>query len=89
MSNGYIPRLTVEITYEQSRALSERLPHGLRKPLFGIIVDDIIRMIDKHGEQFLAAVLAKSLSYERFTSLKMETKDGNTREPEDLNPKHD
>ena len=85
MTNGYIPRLTVEITSEQARALSERIPHGLRKPLFGIIVDDIIKMVDKHGEQFLAAVLAKSFSYERFTSLKLEKQHGNSGGSEDIN----
>jgi hypothetical protein len=67
----------VEITEEQARALSIRIPHGLRKPLFGAIVDDVIRMLDKHGVSFIAAVLSRDLHYDSFNSLKIGEKDGN------------
>jgi len=85
MTDGYIPRLTVEITPEQAKSLSDRIPHGLRKPLFQAIVDDVIKMLDQHGEMFLAAVIAKSLHYEKFTSLKLGDSNGQSSRPEKVN----
>lgn len=69
----YRPRLSVEITPEQQRKLQEFLDHGMQKKVFGIIVDDVIKMIELHGRNFLAAVIVHKLSYKDYTSLDLKT----------------
>lgn len=72
MKTNYRPRLSVEITEEQQLALKKHLDFGLQKRLFGIIVDDVIAMMEEHGRLFLAAVVKKEISYKDFTSLEIE-----------------
>lgn len=64
------PRLSVEITEEQRSELVRLIPWGVKSQLFSIIVDDIIRLLRKHGESFLAAVLTRKLKLEEYSSLK-------------------
>jgi hypothetical protein len=68
MSKDIPPRLTVAITEEQRRGLL-MLPHGTRVKLFGIIVDDVIRLYREHKEKFLAAVFARAAKLEDYSSL--------------------
>ena len=70
------PRLSVEITEEQSRALRDLIPWGLRRQLFQTIVDDIIRLARLHGHTFIAAVLSADIKFEDYTSLEV-PKDAN------------
>ena len=71
MTKQYRPRLSVEITEEQQLALQKHLDFGMQKRLFSIIVDDVIKMLDKHGRHFLAAVTLHEVSYDDFTSLEL------------------
>ncbi len=73
----YKPRLSIEIRPDQAEDLGLLIPHGMQKPIFVIIVDDVIRMIRKHKEMFFAAVLAKDLKLMDYTSLEIKDKDGN------------
>lgn len=72
MGTNYRPRLTVEITPEQQLALQKHLDFGLQKRLFGIIIDDVIEMMEKHGRGFLAAVVKRQVSYDDYTSLELD-----------------
>jgi len=49
MDNFRRPRLSVDITEEQDQKLTQYLDHGMRKVVFGLVVDDLLAMIDKHG----------------------------------------
>lgn len=71
------PRLSIEITPQQSSDLSTLIPHGMQKLIFQAVVDDVIRMIRTHKEVFFAAVIAKQLRLDDYTSLDMKGKDGN------------
>lgn len=71
---SYRPRLSVEITPEQQRDLQRLVPWGVKNQLFCVIVDDVIRLMKEHGQTFLAAILAKAIRLEDYTSLKV--KDG-------------
>jgi hypothetical protein len=73
----YIPRLTVELREDQARKLSDKIPHGLRKPLFQALVDDVISMLDKHGTVFIAAVISRDMSYKDFCSFTKGEPNGN------------
>ena len=56
-------RLTVEITHEQHLKLLQYFDYGMRKKIFGIIVQDVCQMLDIYGSHFLIALLQKSISY--------------------------
>ena len=70
-TNIYRPRLSVEITSEQQQALQKHLDHGMQKKLFNIVISDVIRMMEKHGRTFLAAVIMHKLSYEDYNTLEI------------------
>jgi len=55
------PRLTVEITDEQANALRLLLPYGLKKQVFGVIIDSLIEAMQNHGVRVLAMVLEKKI----------------------------
>lgn len=40
------PRLSVEITDEQFRDLQRLIPHGLKTPLFRVLIDDLIVLLE-------------------------------------------
>lgn len=81
-ANVHRPRLSVEISPEQQIKLQKFLDHGMQKKLFNIIVDDVIKMIEKHGRNFLAAVILHKLSYTEYNTLEIpETKDGKPEQP--------
>lgn len=55
------PRLNVEITEEQDKALRELIPWGLKHHLFSAIVDEIIEIIREHGEMAITAITCKKV----------------------------
>jgi len=57
--------------------LQKLIPWGVQKQLFSIIVDDVIRLMEKHGQVFIAAALNKAIKLEEYSSIKMEEEDGN------------
>ena len=76
MKDKYRPRLSVEITEEQHKQLQRLIPWGVEKQLFSVIIDDVIRLIEKHGQIFIAAALEKAIKLEDYSSFKLEEKDG-------------
>lgn len=60
------PRFSFEITEEQRQRIDTLLSaHGVRRAVFSPILDDVLDMIEKHGEKFIVAVqldLAKPTS---------------------------
>ena len=74
MLKEWSPRLTVEVTEEQYKKLSRLIPWGIKRQLFSVIIDDIIRLLGTHGQEFLAAVLSKSIKLEEYSSIKIDKK---------------
>ena len=70
----YRPRLSIEISEQQAKALQDLVPWGLKNQLFCVIVDDIIRLAASHGQQFLAAVLASAIHLEDYSTAMAELK---------------
>lgn len=57
MSEDYRPRFSFDITEEQqSRANKLIVTHGMRKALFQAILDDVLDLIEEHG-QIIAGVI--------------------------------
>jgi len=76
MNQGkYRPRLSTEITEHQDRELRRLIPWGIKRELFSIIVDDVIRLAKKHGQVFIAAILQKGIKVEDYSSLELEGED--------------
>jgi hypothetical protein len=62
MSEGYIPKLTVELDEKQYWALKTRLEYGELRPLISAIVDDLVDMIDTHGNLVVALIAGKKVT---------------------------
>lgn len=76
----YRPRLSIELTEEQAQALRDYIPWGVKNALFQTIVDDVIKMVKKHGQTFVAAILERKIELNKL--VKFEMKDGDNRRPE-------
>lgn len=58
MSEVYKPRFSFEISEKQKRRTDALLTnYGLRKALFGIILDDLLDMIEEHGNIVVGVIL--------------------------------
>lgn len=54
------PRLNVDITGEQEQALRRLMPHGTKRIVFGLIIDDLISALEK-DERVLGAFMAREI----------------------------
>ena len=75
----YRPRLSIEITSAQQKELQRLIPWGLRRQLFSVLIDDIIRAAKKHGQVFIGAILQKGIDLEDYSSLDIGGKSGNNK----------
>jgi hypothetical protein len=59
MAEDYKPRFVFEISYEQ-KIRSERLlgVFGIRRAIFQPILDDVLDMIERHGDKFVGAMVS-------------------------------
>jgi hypothetical protein len=55
------PRLSIDITAEQSEALGKYIPWGLRKMVFSALIDLLISAFEKGGPEVLLSVMQKEL----------------------------
>lgn len=59
-SPDYKPRFSCEISMEQKKRVDKLLNQfGVKKAFFGPILDDILDLVEKHGEKFIVAITAK------------------------------
>lgn len=56
MERDNAPRLNVEITEEQDAALRKLIPWGMKHHLFSAIIDELIEVIEEHGEMAITAI---------------------------------
>jgi hypothetical protein len=77
----YTPRLSVEISEEDSFALRRHLPTGFQKVIFNIIIKDLLRLFDKFGaNKVVAAFCNQDISLEKMCRLNLEpTNDDHTK----------
>lgn len=58
----YLPRLTLDLRADQVDALREHIPHGMKKYLFGFIIDDLIEILKgPHRQLFLGGIAAREI----------------------------
>ena len=64
---SYLPRLTLDLRADQISALRELIPHGLKKRIFGFIVDDLIEILSSSQKQlFLGGMAAREVKLENW-----------------------
>jgi len=68
----YRPRLSIELTEQQANELRNLVPWGLKNALFQIIVDDVIELIKKHGQIFVAALLDRKIKLNKIVKFEVE-----------------
>lgn len=56
------PRLYIDITPEQHKAVQELIPWGLTSYLFRPVIDTMVEYIRKHGNVAIAAFIAGDLT---------------------------
>lgn len=63
------PKVNVEIPEELHTKLSELLPHGTRKRVVNIMLEDLVRLLESSDKELaLGAILSRKLQYEDFSS---------------------
>jgi len=70
MPEKYRPRLSIEITEEQNAKLYRLVPWGVKRELFNVIIEDVIEILETHGEIFIAAILARKLRVQDLPKVK-------------------
>jgi len=69
--SDYRPRLSVDITEEQARKLNRYLDYGMRKMLFGVILDDLFSLFEKHGSgKIIGLFVERSISLRDVCKMK-------------------
>jgi hypothetical protein len=66
MSNErvYSPRLSVELNEDQFNALQRLIPHGLKRQIFEVIVNDLITLLETSHkrEAIFAAIIGRMVN---------------------------
>ena len=58
MTEDYKPKFSFEITEEQKNRANRLLStYGLRKSVFSVILDDVLDLIEKHGQVVIGVIL--------------------------------
>ncbi len=62
MNDEYRPRFSFEVTYEQKQRADKILAtYGLRKAIFGYILDDVLNMIEEYGGVAIGVMMSGKL----------------------------
>jgi len=62
MPAKYTPRLSVEVSPETYTRLTNRIPWGLKGKIMVILLEDLLDLIEEHGDIILAGLINRSLS---------------------------
>jgi|TARA_R100001530_G_C4304781_1_gene151429 predicted GNAT superfamily acetyltransferase len=74
--NEWRPRLSIEIDEEEFKKLQKLIPWGVKNQLFKIIIDDLIKALEKNGPMVLGAILSGKVRLV-YNEEGKESKDGN------------
>lgn len=63
MLGDYRPRLSIELTEEQHKKISALIGWGQQRAVFSVLVDELINLIEEHGQLAIGALLSKKVSF--------------------------
>lgn len=61
MNQDYKPRLSVNISQEQFNRVSRLIPWGVKHRFIQAILDDILDVLEEHGDIAIAAIINKNI----------------------------
>ena len=62
MSDYYKPRFSFEISEELKQRADRALStYGLRKSVFEIVLEDVVNLIEEHGQVIIGVILGESV----------------------------
>ena len=66
MLSEHKPRLTIDIEERQEKGLKEYIPHGMKKHIFSMIIDDLLDILEDPVKRpvFLGAMAERRLHLE-------------------------
>lgn len=60
INEDYKPRFSFEISEDQQRRSNKLLAtHGIRRAVFSVILDDLLNLIETHGQIIVGVILDK------------------------------
>lgn len=63
MNQAYKPRFSFEITEEQKKRADRLISqYGLRKAVFGCLLDEVLDMIEEYGGMAIGIIMDKNVS---------------------------
>jgi hypothetical protein len=62
MTKAWKPRITVEVSEHQYNILKEHIPYGMQKQVFGVIIEDLINLLERYGHDVILAILSRQFS---------------------------
>lgn len=68
----YRPRLSIELSEEQHKSLQQLIPWGVKNQLFSIIVDQLIALMQNHGQVVIALVLEEKIKINKLININEE-----------------
>ena len=75
MTEPYTPRLSIELTEDQYKKMQLYFPHGTKKVVFSLIIDQLISLIEKHGAgNVLGAFIEKQVEIDKLVCLQFRSK---------------
>ena len=57
----YVPRLTVEISADLHKRMTNNIPWGLKSKVMAMILEDLMDLVEEHGQIVLAAILTREI----------------------------
>ena len=67
------PRLSIEISEEQQQKLKLLLPHGTKKIVFSLIIDDLIEVMDELGSgKVIGAFINRDVKLHQLLKTKLD-----------------
>ena len=62
MEKNWKPRITIEVTEYQYNVLKEYLAHGMQKQVFGVIIEDLVSLLERYRHDVILAILSRQFS---------------------------
>ena len=58
----YRPRITIDVTEQQRNDLQRLVPWGTQNALFGSLIDQLIPLLEEHGDTIIAFILNNKIT---------------------------
>ena len=67
------PRLSIDLTLEQRKRLTEHMQWGMQRVIFSFIIDELINYFDRYGaNKVIGALVSRSIELKDLLKLQLE-----------------